>query len=302
MKFAVALFLLGISSTALADAGISVSYRSAPVIIEKNWLNDSKWPEENAYYEGIKTRRSLNIVSINLFLDDTVRGHDKKTKGEYVTKYFIREFEQPSDRYPVGRFIEKEVEIGEGGSEEDINMRNRYRWKSSESAIPEVYSKRVYKEPKLKGWLPGWLNPNRGAGYIFGVNFNYAAEDKLVEYYSWDMYIGKRLFLVPHLAHIYFKIGPSWARYNYDFVDRELFTETRIGGVVNLGVQAQVLKGVKAFVETEYRGYGSAPMGDSFNMEDSSTVFVNTVPSTDNIVWLRDLVTVGLRFGLKFTF
>ena len=48
---------------------------------------------ELAFYEGIVTQRTLNMVSIGLFFDDTLRGHDEKTKGEYVTKYFIREFE-----------------------------------------------------------------------------------------------------------------------------------------------------------------------------------------------------------------
>jgi len=55
MKFAVALSLLGMSSMAFADAGISISYRSTPVIINKNWLNKSNWPEQAAHYEGITT-------------------------------------------------------------------------------------------------------------------------------------------------------------------------------------------------------------------------------------------------------
>ena len=91
------------------------------------------------------------------------------------------------------------------------------------------------------------MNPNKGAGYIFGLNFNYAAEDELVEYYSGDIYIGKRIFIVPHFVHLYFKIGPSFARYNYDFTDRSLFTETRIGGFYNLGLQVLAVKGIKIF-------------------------------------------------------
>ena len=131
------------ASSAFADAGVSVSYRSSPVIIEKNWLNDYNWPEEAAFYEGIVTQRTLNMVSIGLFFDDTLRGHDKKTKGKYVTKYFIRQFEQPSDRYPVGRFIEKEVEIGAGASVEDVNVQNQQRW--NHNKIPKVYS-------AFRGW------------------------------------------------------------------------------------------------------------------------------------------------------
>ena len=90
-----------------ADAGISMSYRSTPVIIEKNWLNDSKWPEEFAYYEGITTQRSLNMVTINLYFDDSLKAHDKK-------------------------------------------------------------------EDKGSRW-PRALRVSKGAGYICGINFNYAA-------------------------------------------------------------------------------------------------------------------------------
>ena len=112
MKFAVALLFIFIPTATIADAGISVSYRSTPVLIEKNWLNDSKWPDEYAYYEGITTRRSLNMVTINLYLDDSLKAHDKnRHRGHYVTKFFIMEFEKPSDKYPAGRMIEIEVEI-----------------------------------------------------------------------------------------------------------------------------------------------------------------------------------------------
>ena len=242
MKFAVVLSILGISSMSFADAGISMSYRSTPVIIEKNWLNDSKWPQEAAYYEGITTQRSLNMVTINLYFDDSLKAHDKK-------------------------------------------------------------------EDKGSRW-PRALRVSKGAGYICGINFNYAAEDGLVEYYSWDAYIGKRLVLIPLMAHLYFKIGTSWARYNYDFIARELFTETRIGGFYNLGLQVLIVKGIKIFAETEFRGYGPAPMSDSFNLEGSQMDFINTLPPFSKNYkdtkftkeWARDLITQGVRFGLKFNF
>ena len=243
MKFAVALLLIFSPSLSHSDAGISVSYRSTPVIIEKNWLNSSNWPAEAAYYEGITTQRTLNMVTVNLYFDDSLKAHDK---------------------------------------EED----------DGESKWPRA------------------LRVSKGAGYIFGINFNYAAEDDLVEYYSWDAYIGKRLFLIPHLAHLYFKIGPSWARYNYDFIDRDLFTETRIGAFYNLGLQVLVVKGIKIFAETEFRGYGPAPMSDSFNLEGSQMDFVNALPPFSKNYkdtkftkgWARDLITQGVRFGLKFNF
>ena len=306
MKIVIA--LLSLSTMAFADAGMSVSYRSTPVLIQKNWLNDTNWREEAAYYEGITTRRSLNMMTINIYLDDTVKAHDKKTTGgHYVERYYIKEFEEPSAKYPAGRMKEKEIDIGDA-TVDQINMQNK--WRDPDDRVPKVYKKKVWKKKEVKGWLPGWLNPNKGAGYIAGLNFNYAAEDGLVEYYSWDAYIGKRIFIVPHIAHFYFKIGPSWARYNYDFIDRDLFTETRIGGFYNLGLQVLVLKGIKIFAETEFRGYGPAPMNDSFNLEGSQMDFVNTLPPFSKNykdtkftkAWARDLITQGVRFGLKFNF
>ena len=296
------------ASSAFADGGVSVSYRSSTVIIEKNWVNDNDSSSKRANYDGVGIRRTLNMVSIGLFFDDSLRGHDETTQGQYITKYFIRVFEQPSDRYPVGRFIEKEVEIGEGASADDVNIQNQQVW--NHSRVPKVYSKRVHVIPKVKGSLPGWLNPNRGAGYIFGLNFNYAAEDELVEYYSGDMYIGKRLFILPQIAHMYFKIGPSIARYNYNFVERSLHTEIRIGGFYAMGFQTQVLKGIKFFAETEFRGYSPAPLDGSTNLENSKLDFVNVLPPfsknyKDNKFdkeWFRDLITQGIRFGMKFTF
>ena len=43
------LFLASIVATnsVFADAGVSISYRSTPVIIQKNWLNDLNWPKES---------------------------------------------------------------------------------------------------------------------------------------------------------------------------------------------------------------------------------------------------------------
>ena len=83
MRLAAPLLLILIPTLCYSDAGISVSYRSTPVIIEKNWLNDTNWPEETAYYEGVTTQRTLNMVTINLYFDDTVKAHDKKTRGGY---------------------------------------------------------------------------------------------------------------------------------------------------------------------------------------------------------------------------
>ena len=306
MKIALPLILLAFPTLLWGDAGFSISYRSTPVIVEKNWLNDTNWPDQPAFYEGIVTQRTLNMVSLNIYFDDTLKAHDKKTTGgHYVERYYISVYEEPSSKHPVGRMIEKEVDIGDATPEE-INAKNA--WRDKDNRAPKVYKKKVWVDKKVDGWLPNWLNPNKGAGYITGVNFNYAAEKDLVEYYSGDIYIGKRFFILPHLFHIYFKVGPSFARYNYDFVDRSLFTETKIGGFYNIGLQFLVVKGVKVFAETEFRGYGPAPMSDSFNLEKSNVEFVNALPpfsknyKDTNISkkWARDLITQGIRFGLKF--
>ena len=306
MKIALPLIILAFPTLLWGDAGFSISYRSTPVIVEKNWLNDKNWPDQPAFYEGIVTQRTLNMVSLNIYFDDTLKAHDKKTTdGHYVVRYYISVYEEPSSKYPVGRMIEKEVDIGDATPEE-INAKNA--WRDKDNRAPKVYKKKVWVDKKVDGWLPNWLNPNKGAGYIMGVNFNYAAEKDLVEYYSGDIYIGKRFFILPHLFHIYFKVGPSFARYNYDFVDRSLFTETKIGGFYNIGLQFLVVKGIKVFAETEFRGYGPAPMSDSFNLEKSNVEFVNALPpfsknyKDTNISkkWARDLITQGIRFGLKF--
>ena len=306
MKIALSIIILAFPTLLRGDAGFSISYRSTPVIVEKNWLNETNWPDQPAFYEGIVTQRTLNMVSVNIYFDDTVKAHDKKTTGgHYVERYYISVYEEPSSKYPVGRMIEKEVDIGDATPEE-INAKNA--WRDKDNRAPKVYKKKVWVDKKVDGWLPNWLNPNKGAGYTMGVNFNYAAEKDLVEYYSGDIYIGKRFFILPHLFHIYFKVGPSFARYNYDFVDRSLFTETKIGGFYNIGLQFLVVKGIKVFAETEFRGYGPAPMSDSFNLEKSNVEFVNALPpfsknyKDTNISkkWARDLITQGIRFGLKF--
>jgi len=245
------------------------------------------------------------MVTVNLYFDDTLRGRDKKSPPGYITKHYILKFDPPSETHPVGRMVEQEVDIGDATAAQ-INAKNR----RSPGEEGYVYKKQIYIDEKVLGFLPGWMNPNRGAGYIMGVNFNYAAEAELVEYYSWDAYLGKRLFVLPHFAHLYFKLGPSYARYNYDFVDRYLATENRIGLFYNIGVQIQFLKGIKVFSEAEFRGYSPASLGDSFNLEGSSLDFVNTLPPFSKNYkdtkfskrWLRDLITQGIRFGLKFTF
>ena len=95
-----------------------------------------------------------------------------------------------------------------------------------------------------------------------GLNLNYAAEEDLVEYYSWRLHIlVKRLFYSSeHIAHMYFKIGPSIAHGIITILwIGHLATETRIGVFYGMGVQTQVVvKGIKFFAEAEFRGYSPA--------------------------------------------
>ena len=46
------------------------------------------------------------------WLDEKSKAHEKNTTGgHYVERYFIKEFEEPSDKYPAGRMKEKEIDI-----------------------------------------------------------------------------------------------------------------------------------------------------------------------------------------------
>ena len=70
MKIALSLIVLVFPTLLWGDAGFSISYRRTPVIVEKNWLNDSNWPNEAAFYDGITTQRSLNMVTLNFYFYD----------------------------------------------------------------------------------------------------------------------------------------------------------------------------------------------------------------------------------------
>ena len=91
---------------------------------------------------------------------------------------------------------------------------------------------------------------------------------------DWNKYIGKRYFILPHLFHLYFKIGPSLATFNYDMVSMYLGYTRNIGGFYNLGFQVMVSKGIKVFGEAEFRGYSSASYSE-FNLERNKAQFDN---------------------------
>jgi len=239
MKFAAALLFIFIPSLSYGDAGISVGYRSVPTVVYKN-IN--VMPKHRYDTVSDVYRRTINVMTINIYFDDTLKAHDKD------------------------------------------------------------------KDKKKSRW-PRALRLSKGAGYIMGINFNYGAEEGLVEYYSADFYIGKRIFIIPHLFHLYFKIGPSVARFNYDMVSRYLAYTKNIGGFYNIGAQIVVMKGVKIYGEAEFRAYSAASY-DEFNLERNKTEFDNSLPGWTrnyrnnryNKSWLRGLITDGVRFGLKFNF
>jgi len=248
MKILILALLLLVPTISYSDAGISVGYRSMSATITKN---KSITPKN--YYDTVNGvyNRTINVTTVNVFFDDSLKGHDNK-----------------------------------GGEKDSI-------------------------------W-PRWIRPSKGAGYIAGLNFSYGAEEGLVEYYSTDLYIGKRYFIIPHMLHAYFKIGPSLATFNYDMVTRALSYTKNVGGFYNLGFQVMVSKGIKFFGEAEFRAYSTASY-DEFNLERNKTQFNNVLPGWANNYeettspkklrkhieeknWGRSLITDGIRFGLKFTF
>ena len=280
------------------DAGVSISYRSVPILV----------PDNGA---AAPTRRSLNMMTLNFYLDDSLRGRTNKAPAYWVEEVYIKEYEPPSDKYPVGRMIEKRIDIGDV-SVEEINEKNKWRDGVDGNRIPKVYKKKIRMQTKTRGWLPGWLNPNIGAGYIGGVNISYAIESMLVSHSSIDLYIGKRLFILPHLFHVYFKVGPSISSVSWE--DQPKMSSISYGGFYNIGFQFLVLKGIKIFTEMEFRNYVSAEGVSGGDIPD--VTFINVLPPTGKNYyrkggpngnvgsreWARDLITQGLRMGVKFSF
>ena len=135
-------------------------------------------------------------------------------------------------------------------------------------------------------------------------------------YYA-DMLIGKRLFVIPKLLHVYGKIGPSvfaqnWHETPYVPHSDKRFINTNLGLIARVGSQMSILRGIKFFVESEFRGYGPVLRTDW----NSDVQLINKFPFTEKEVdehyrsykgnngveSLRNLVKESLRFGLKFNF
>ena len=299
MKFLVA--LLAAPSILFADAGVEFSYRPIPAYV--SYLPSFPEGTQRTSFETIETGM------ISFYLGDTLKGHSKTDGGYYATKFFVRVFEEPSDNYPVGRMIEQEVDIGDAETAEEINMRNA--WKKNTDRVSKVYAKQVWVESKVKGVLPGWTNPNRGAGYTLSLNVLFGSITKTVDIYGVDLLIGKRVFIIPHLFHVYGKIGPSIMAESWH-LRNDRWVNSNLGAVVSGGMQVQVLKGIKFFTEVEFRGYGPALAYET----DASVTLLNKLPFMDREIQdhyndyqtnngmesYRNMMKESLRFGIKFTF
>ena len=160
-------------------------------------------------------------------------------------------------------------------------------------------------------WL-GWLDSRSGAGYTMALNFVFGSLERKVDIYGVDLLIGKRLFVIPHLFHIYGKMGPSIMGENWNTPWGYADVNVGLGAVVSGGMQIQLLKGIKFFTEAEFRGYGPVLRNET----SASITLVNKMPLTVKEVQdyyreyepnqgkatAKGLVRESLRFGVRFTF
>jgi len=223
-----------------ADTGISMSFRDIPMKLS-----------QERHVE--KLYRTMETASVNIYFDDLIRARDERTARTIETIYYIKRSSPPTEENPIGEVWYEEVDL-KGVSRDEYNLLNH----NKPGMQGYIYEREVFVPARLKNsWLPNQINPAKGAGYIFGLNLNLGTVPDVVDMYSADIYLGKRVTILPHLFHTYFKIGPSVmaTRWNVDPRYGRL-TNVQFGGLSNIGLQLQVLKGVKVFVETEWRLYG----------------------------------------------
>ena len=165
--------------------------------------------------------------------------------------------------------------------------------------------------------MPGWTNPNKGAGYTLDFTFGFGAMDDRLDVYYADILIGKRLALIPKLIQVYGKIGPSIFAQHWHYssilpANSASAINSNFGVAMRGGAQATVLKGIKFFVETEFRAYGPV-VAQNWN---SDVNLINKFPFTEKeidehyrsykgnngVESLQNLVKESLRFGIKFKF
>ena len=80
-------FLLLLPFAVDADGGFSVSYRSMP-----------------SYVKDLSGEMSYDYIEtgqVSFYLDDTLKGSSKTEGGYWETRYFVKEFEGPSSRFPA---------------------------------------------------------------------------------------------------------------------------------------------------------------------------------------------------------
>ena len=166
-------------------------------------------------------------------------------------------------------------------------------------------------------YLDDTLKSSSGAGYTMDFTIGTGTLDNRLDVYYADMLIGKRLFVIPKLLHVYGKIGPSvfaqnWHETPYVPHSDKRFINTNLGLIARVGSQMSILRGIKFFVESEFRGYGPVLRTDW----NSDVQLINKFPFTEKeidehyrsykgnngVESLRNLVKESLRFGLKFNF
>lgn len=285
--------LIGImlfAGSVFADAGISMSYRSIPM-------------ELNAVGFG-NSYHTMETVSVNIFFDDWLRARSDNTIDRMETTYYLRRYTPPTEDNPIGEIWYEKVDLN-GVSREEYNTLNHKK-----PGMPGyIYAQHelIAARPK-NSWLPNVINPSVGAGYIFGMNLNMGFVSNIVDMYSADLYIGKRITLIPHITHVYFKLGPSIMTTNWNDVDFDYrWRNTQLGTAGGVGWQVQILKGVKVYVESEFRVYGPFLTQET----ESELTVVNKMPFWDKNIEvdtnnkeesMRQFVRESLRFGVKFSF
>lgn len=214
--------------------------------------------------------------------------------------------------------ISYQPQFGHYWNDDEWRNQNPYQNTNLETVMFSVYFgdslRGRDKDENVRKWL-GWLNPNRGAGYTLSFNFLMGSIKRQVDIKAYDITIGKRLVIVPHLLHIYADVGPSishekWIEPGYTFINKY------IGMTASTGVQVQVLKGIKFYAEAEFRKYGPEW---GYNESNGNINFQNKLPLVDkeysdyyddirsdnyhNGREVRDeLINESIRFGVRFTF
>tara|TARA_R100000664_G_scaffold1217_1_gene3214 strand:+ start:3544 stop:4254 length:711 start_codon:yes stop_codon:yes gene_type:complete len=203
-----------------------------------------------------------------------------------------------------------------------ITENNDISYRTIETAMFTWYMDDTFRgrdKPKSKPikWL-GWLDTRRGAGYTVALNFLWGNLDRTLNVYAADLLIGKRFFVLPHLCHIYWKIGPSLLSENWYTKSRSVYRlvsskeNVLFGMVANIGLQLQIFKGIKVFTEAEFRNYGPLTSYRSANKIN----LVNKIPFTEReisdhyneydrhqgVTAAKKLMRESLRFGIRFTF